>query len=92
MGCNGGRELTFLKWCVVRAAPLNPDVRATNQRLPSMLLLVRWNLAHLNSSDMGFLGFAFDVTVRLVRGRLGKQGKPTPVDYNADDQRLNAGC
>ncbi len=24
MGCNGGRELTFLKWEVVRAAPLNP--------------------------------------------------------------------
>ena len=27
MGCNGGRELTFLKWRVVRAAPLNPAVR-----------------------------------------------------------------
>ncbi|QDT03876.1 hypothetical protein K227x_22610 [Rubripirellula lacrimiformis] len=26
MGCNGGRELTFLKWRVVRAAPLNPAV------------------------------------------------------------------
>ena len=27
MGCNGGRELTFLKWSVVLAAPLNPTVR-----------------------------------------------------------------
>ncbi|TWT95158.1 hypothetical protein Pla100_37420 [Neorhodopirellula pilleata] len=27
MGCNGGREFTFLKWRVVRAAPLNPTVR-----------------------------------------------------------------
>ncbi|TWU01694.1 hypothetical protein Pla100_14290 [Neorhodopirellula pilleata] len=26
MGCNGGRELTFLRWRVVRAAPLNPTV------------------------------------------------------------------
>lgn len=26
MGCNGGRELTFLKWEIVRAAPLNPTV------------------------------------------------------------------
>ena len=26
MGCNGGRELPFLKWRVVRAAPLNPAV------------------------------------------------------------------
>lgn len=26
MGCNGGGELTFLKWKVARAAPLNPVV------------------------------------------------------------------
>ncbi|TWU59509.1 Pentapeptide repeats (8 copies) [Crateriforma conspicua] len=26
MGCNGGRELTYLKWKVARAAPLNPTI------------------------------------------------------------------
>ena len=27
MACNGGRELTFSKWRVTCAAPLNPTVR-----------------------------------------------------------------
>lgn len=37
MGCNGGRELMFLKWRVVRAAPLNPAVIRTEPNVTKLL-------------------------------------------------------
>ena len=51
---------------------LSCDARNIVQPLASRLRLVRSKCAQRISSDLRFLEFASDVTVRQVRGRLGR--------------------
>ncbi|QDT03869.1 hypothetical protein K227x_22540 [Rubripirellula lacrimiformis] len=62
MGCNGGRELTFLRWRAVHAAPLNPTVPrltyshgiAMARNDPMLIDNTATLLAHLESCRITF--------------------------------------
>ena len=52
MACNGGRELTFSKWRVTCAAPLNPTVRRIGR--DAHRGGVPKNLARFDSTQLDF--------------------------------------